>query len=247
MNLKVSSVNSNAALFRVAGVSAILLFVSYLIIIAVYVIMGAAPGDIEALLEYHADHTAEWWLILYLSVLTDFLFIPIVCALYVEFKDVSRNAILAGAFFVATFVVLDLVLTWPAYSSLIDLSRKYVATTDNVERTAILAAATYLSSVTTSSLLGVYVILTPGIGFLIIGLVMINSTFNKITAYLAIGSGVLGIVSVVGGFFSSDFGVMAVILSSTLITFWVFLVGWRLLQLSTSYNTVVEAKSVNSN
>jgi hypothetical protein len=54
--------------------------------------------------------------------------------------------------------------------------------------------------------------------------------FGKLAAYLAMVSGILGIVSVVGPFFVRASG-LAVVLSSALITVWAFLPGYRLCRL----------------
>ena len=47
-------------LFRVGGISAIVLGSSYLVITALYVLAGAVPSGGEAWLEYLAGHTAVW-------------------------------------------------------------------------------------------------------------------------------------------------------------------------------------------
>jgi|GEM_PF-547441 len=232
MILNINLLNANTTLYRAGGASAILLFASYLAIIVVYVPVGAAPEDIEELLNYLAAHTIAWWNILGLSVLTDFLFIPISYALYIALKDVNRNMMITGIACLVSFVILDLAITWPSYAALIELSGKYSASTGVEERTSIVAAASYASSMINSGLLSIYIILIPGFGFLIIGLAMKNTTFNNVTAYLGMLSGFLGIGSVLGRYFSTEFGHISVILSSTLITFWVLLVGLRLFQLS---------------
>lgn len=72
--------------------------------------------------------------------------------------------------------------------------------------------------------------MSPLLGILIIGLVMLKGTFSKVTAYSGVGSGILGIVSVVGPFFMSALGVVAVF-SSVLTTVWVLLLGYRLYRL----------------
>ena len=232
VNPKLNAANPNAMLFRVGGISAILLFVSYVSIIVVYVVIGAGPAGVEESLNYLAAHTMAWWIILGLSVFTDILFIPISFALYDEFKDANKNAIVAGIVFLMLFVILDLALTWPAYAALINLGGKYAALTADAERASVVAAASYAYSFVNSGLLGIYIILIPAFGFLVFGLVMINSRFNKITAYLGVVAGILGIASVLGGYISSDFGHVSVIITSTLITIWTLLVGLRLFRFS---------------
>jgi Domain of unknown function (DUF4386) len=218
------------ALYRAGGVSAIILGVSYIVITAVYVLGGAPPDGAEEWLKHLSERPTAWWTILGLSVLTDFLFVPVALAVYVALKHINRNAVLLGASLVISFVVLDLTVTWPNYSSLITLSRDYAALTNDVQRAAIVASARYPIAVLTSVLFGVYAILVPSVGILILGLVMLKGTFSRVTAYAGVVSGVLGIVAVVGPFFVPGLGFAAVI-ASVLTTVWVLLVGLRLYRL----------------
>src|SRR5215831_16750939 len=99
-------------LYKVSGVSAIILVVSYIIIVVLYTVAGVPPRGGQEWLEYLTGHRTEWCLILGLSVLTDLLFIPIAYALYVALKDINRDAVLAGTSLLILFVVLDLAVTW---------------------------------------------------------------------------------------------------------------------------------------
>ena len=64
-------------LYRVGGISALILGLAYIATIALYVPVGAPPSGAEARLTYLAGKTRVWWAILALSVLTDFLFVPV--------------------------------------------------------------------------------------------------------------------------------------------------------------------------
>jgi hypothetical protein len=218
-------------LYKVSGISAVILVISYIIIIVLYVSSGVPPTGGEEWLKHITGYTTEWWSILGLSVFTDLLYIPVAYSLYILLKVVNKNAILTGSGFLILFVFLDLAITWPNYSSLITLSSKYAAATSDAQRATIVAAANYASAVLSSSLIGVYVILVPAIGILIIGLVMLRGVFSKATAYLGVVTGILGVVSVGGTFFISALGIMA-IPTSILTTVWFLFVGYRLLRLS---------------
>ena len=100
-------------LYRVGGISALVLGTAYIVIVALYVPVGAPPSGAEARLAYLAGNTTVWWAILGLSVLTDFLFIPVALSLYLALKGINRNAMLVATAFVVLFVVLDLAVTWP--------------------------------------------------------------------------------------------------------------------------------------
>ena len=218
-------------LYRLGGISALVLGLAYIITIALYVPVGAPPSGAEARLTYVAGNTTVWWAILGLSVLTDFLFVPVALALYLALKGINRNAMLVATAFVGLFIVLDLAITWTNYAALITLSGKYATATSDVQRAVFVAAATYPSAVLESSLLGVYNTLTLAVGILITGVVMLKGIFNKSTAYLGLVTGILGIVSVVGPFFVSALGVI-IIITSILTTIWILVVGYRLYRLS---------------
>src|SRR5215831_8514797 len=114
-------------LYRVGGISALLLGLAYIITIPLYVRVGAPPSGGEARLQYLAGKTTVWWAILGLSVLTDLLFVPVALALYLALQGVNRNAMLIATALVGLFVVLDLAVTWPNYAALISLSGDYAA------------------------------------------------------------------------------------------------------------------------
>ncbi len=143
-------------LYRVGGISALILAIAYIITIPLYVYVGAPPSGGEARLKYLALNTTVWWAILGLSVLTDFLFVPVALSLYLALKGVNRNAMLVATAFVGLFIVLDLAVTWSNYASLITLSGNYAAATNDAQRAAYVAAASYPSAVLASSLEAVY-------------------------------------------------------------------------------------------
>jgi hypothetical protein len=218
------------ALYRLGGIAAIVLGLSYVIITVLYILGGALPTSSEEWLRHLAKHTAEWWGILGLSVLTDFLFLLVAWALYNALKDVDRNAMAAGAGLLSLFVVLDLAITWPNFSALITLSGKYNVALGETQRMALVAAANYAHEILSSRLFAVYVILVPALGIFLIGFVMLKEAFHKITAYLGVATGILGLIAVVGPFFIAALGMM-VIITSILTTIWVFFVGYKLLKL----------------
>jgi hypothetical protein len=218
-------------LYRVGGISAIIFGLSYIAIMALYVPMGAPPSGAEAHLAYVSQHTSAWWAILGLSVLTDFLLVPIALALYLALKGINRNAMLAATAFVGLFVILDLALTWTNYAMLILLSGEYAAAPSDALRAVFITAAIYPSMVVKSNLIFVYNSFTLAIGIFITGLVMLNGAFSKITAYLGLATGILGIVAVTSSFFADVVSSVTIILASVLTTVWVFLVGYRLYKL----------------
>jgi hypothetical protein len=79
--------------------------------------------------------------------------------------------------------------------------------------------------VLTSPLEVVYAIVTLSFGILVTGAVMLRGVFDKITAFLALATGVLGIAALTGLS-------LAIIGNALFATVWLFFVGYRLYRLA---------------
>jgi hypothetical protein len=213
------------SVYWIGGVSAILLGVGYVMIFPLYAGVGAPPSGGEAWFAYLPGKAKIWWAIVGLSVFTDLLFLPIAFALYVALKSVNRSAMLVAAALMCVFVVVDLAVTWTNYASLLKLSEWHAAATSDAQRAMYLAAASYASAVLASRLEIVYAIVVLSSAILIAGVVMLQGAFGRMTAFLAMTTGVLGIVSLAG------WGV-TIILNALFATAWLFLLGVRFCRLA---------------
>src|SRR5690349_13649579 len=83
-------------MYRVGGISALILGIGYFMIILLYIPAGGPPAGSDAgtRLMYLAEHSRAWRGIVSLSVLTDLLYIPITFALYFALKGVNRSMML---------------------------------------------------------------------------------------------------------------------------------------------------------
>ena len=211
--------------YRIGGVAALVIGIGYIIIIPLYAHVGAPPNTGEAWFKYLPGKTTAWWAILGLSVFTDFLYVPVAFALYLALKELNRSVMLLATAFMGLFVVLDLAVTWSHYASVLTLYRNYATAADDAHRASYIAAANYAAAMLNSRLEIVYAIVTLSFGILLIGFVMLRGAFNKITAYLALGTGVLGVLSLTG--FS-----VVIIGNALFATAWLFFVGNRLCRLA---------------
>ena len=218
-------------LYRVGGISALTLGITYLVVIPLFAHVGAPPTGGEVWLKYLQGKTTVWWTILWLCVLTDFLYIPVALALYFALERVNRSAMLLASAFVGLFVALDLAVTWANYAALLTLSGLYAAVTNEVQQAAYVAAAHYASAVLASPTEVFYAIVDLSIGIFIIAFVMLKERgiFNRITAYLGLAAGGFGFISV-GRFF------ITVMLHTVLLTIWFLFVGYRLCRLGGHYS-----------
>jgi hypothetical protein len=71
----------------------------------------------------------------------------------------------------------------------------------------------------------VFAIVTLSFGILVTGFVMLRGVFDKISAYLGLATGILGIASLTGLS-------LAIIGNALFATAWLFLVGYRLYRLA---------------
>jgi hypothetical protein len=211
--------------YRAGGIAALLLAIGYTVIFPLYFRVGAPPSGGDAWFKYLPGKTTTWWAIVAVSVLTDFLFVPVTLTLYLVLRRQGKNAMLLAAAFVGAFVLLDLAVTWSHFASILTLYEKYAAATDEVQRAGYVAAANYGSAMLTSPLEIVYAIVTLSVGILVIGLVMLRGVFNKVTAYLGLLTGILGVASLSGLS-------LAVIGNALSATVWLFFVGYRLCRLA---------------
>jgi hypothetical protein len=221
----------SVSLHRFAGMSAIVLGLSYVAITAMYVVGGALPDDPAERLRHLDANATAWWLILGLSVLTDLLFLPVMWSLFQLLKHVSTAAMLAGTGLVGVFIVLDLTITWPNFAALISLSDQFATAADETQRTVVLGAATYAVDVLSSSLFGVFAILVPAAGIFVISLAMLKRGFGRLAAYTGLATGVFGLVAIVGPIVVDVAGAAA-ILASVLTTVWILVVGFKLVRVS---------------
>jgi len=218
-------------MYRVAGICAIVLVVGYFLTFPIYAWVGDQPASgVEAQLAYFAEHAAGWWAITFLMVVTDLLLVPIFFGIYMALKHVNKGLMLVALAFKAfLFVILDLAVTWTAFSTMIIAGVQYGAANTEAQRAALAAAAAYASAILASPLADTYANVIPALGILFAGVVMLKGVFNKATAYLALAMGLVGILYL-GSFFMDGLSVLRYI-NALLATFFYLLVGIRLYKL----------------
>lgn len=218
---------SERILLKLGAVSGILLAVGYVVIIGVYSAGGALPTGGENWLKYMSERVNLWWMIIWLSVLTDLLFLPLAVAIYINFKNRYRLVAFVGSSLLVMFVLLDLAITWPNYSALMSLSSGYSAATSSLDKLSYIAGANYATAVLTSPVLTSFIILLPGLGIMILGWIMHKTKFSNAAAFSGIITGIFAIISFIGPFFSKSLALAAVI-ASTFTLLWCLFAGIRL-------------------
>jgi len=217
--------------YRVSGIAAFALVVGYFLTFPIYFWVGEQPASgVEAQLAYFAEHAGGWWAIGFLMVFTDLLIVPIFFGIYMALKHVNKGLIfMALAFKAFLFVILDLAVTWTAYSTMIIAGVQYGAAATEAQRAALAAAAAYASAMLASPLLGTYAILIPSLGVLFAGLVMLKGVFTRATAYVALAVGLTGILFM-GSYIIDGLAVLRYI-NALLAAVFYLLAGYRLYKL----------------
>jgi hypothetical protein len=208
---------------RWGGIAALALAGGYVTIIPLFASVGAPPTTGEAWFRYLPGKTETWWVIIWLSVVTDLLYLPVAGALWIALRNAARNRMLVAVVCLQLFVVLDLAVTWTHHASLLGLYQNYAGAADEAHRAAYLAAAEYASSIYSTPLLTFYIIAIPSGGVMLASISMLKARFGKASAWTGVATGVFGLLSLTG-FFPL---IMANALGATL---WFFLVGARLLR-----------------
>jgi len=210
--------------YRWGGIAALLLAIGYVATIPLFAWVGAPPVTGEAWFRYVPGKTTAWWVILWLMVVTDLLYLPVAWALWTALRKAGRNLMLASVACLHLFVVLDLAVTWTHHAALLALFQNYSHAVDEAHRLAYLAAAEYASSIYATPLLTFYIIAIPSLGVLLASIVMIKARFGKASAWAGVIAGVFGLLSLTGFF--------PLVMANALgVTLWFFLVGARLLGL----------------
>lgn len=83
----------------------------YVAIIPLFAWVGVPPATGEAWFRYLPGKTEMWWAIIWLSVVTDLLYLPVARALWITLRKAGKNPMLAAVVCLHLFVVLDLAVT----------------------------------------------------------------------------------------------------------------------------------------
>ncbi len=217
--------------YRVSGIAALVLVLGYFLTFPIYFRVGDPPASgVEAQLMYFAEHAGGWWAIASLMVITDLLIVPIFIGIYLALRHINRGLMLVALAFKAfLFVILDLAVTWTAYSTMIIAGVRYSTATAETQRTALAAAAGYASAMLDSPLFGTYAILIPSLGVLFAGLVMYKGVFSRATSYVAMAIGLTGFIFM-GQYFLPSLAIFRYI-NALLAAAFYLLAGYRLYKL----------------
>ena len=219
-------------LYRWGGISAMLAGVILFVVLASALVLGAPTSNTgEGILKWLGGGTTLAYSFYGLSMVVDVLLVPVVLAVYLALKGVNKNAMLTAAGFWGLALALDLGVTCITWIALITLSQNYAAATSDVQRAAFVATADYAVGITSVSAT-VYGSIVYMIGPLVTSLVMLKGVFSKVTAYVGLVGGIVGLAYGVTVFVPySSFVLIPLAISFILLGIWLLLAGSRLYSL----------------
>ena len=180
-------------LYRIGGVSAFIYGILLFVALALLFILGQPPSGGQGFLNYYAGRESLGRLAFGLFGISDLMTVPVMFAMYVALRGVSRNAMLVASAFFGLFIVLDLGVNVLNNLSLITLAEHYAAVTSPVQQASYVATADYM--LVTLSVAGpIYGFVFPCIWGLVASLTMLRGVFSRRTAYVGVAASMLGII-----------------------------------------------------
>lgn len=216
----------NMSFYKIAGYSGIAIAIGYIYITIAYVISGSPlPTNAVEWIAYLDNKDIIWWSIIWLSIITNLFYLPVVYGLYQYLKNTSRAIMLISGVLFTLFVFLELAITWSNYPTLLELVSKYKLASTDEQKTIYLSAIEFASTQFQTPITAFYFIFIPSIAAILASYTMLMSKrFGKIIPYVGLISGLCNAFSVVGGFFYEP-SKNLVIIGSFLILFWFLGIG----------------------
>lgn len=233
--MSASNMNWNS-LYRIAGISALVLLVYCLVTMVSLIILGGMPETAQEGFDLLAENRLVGLLRLdVLTILLMPLYYPLLLGLYGALRGVDGAKSLLSL--VLGLAGVTLVLATPSAFSFLTLSDKFAAITDETQRTLLLAAGEAMLASDlwhgSGALVGGLLMQTST---LILSLVMLRSAaFGKATAWIGVVMHGLDLLRIVAGFFVPAAGVALMIVAGPLYLVWFPLLARDFLRLARNH------------
>lgn len=238
VNRSESEASDLSCLCWTGGIAAFVLIAYSLSTIVQLIVLGGPPATAAEAFRLLQSNKMVGLLRLDLPTIVAMpLYYLVFLGLFATLKRTDRaNAILSTSL---AFVGVTLLLATPTALSMISLSQKYAAATTEASRTQFLAAGEAILATDiwhgTGAIMGGILVQS---GAVLISVVMLRSSvFSRTTAYLGILMHGLDLAHIVFGLFLPGTGIVLLAISGPLYPIWFFLVGRRLLQLTSRSST----------
>ena len=184
-------------LYKTAGICAFTVSVLFIIELCLGLALGKLPASSGlAWLSFVNDKSGAWSALIYVTVLSDLLFLFVYASLYSALRSVSQGLMLIATAWAIFGTILDEVIANANFASLLTLGGQYQGAGTAAQRAADVASADYAAALLSSHLEAVFAFVIPGVALVLIGLVMLRSPFGRRIAYLGIAAGVFDLLQV---------------------------------------------------
>lgn len=213
-------------LFLWAGISSIAIAIGYVIITVLFVISGTPlPKDAATWIAYLDGKIYLWWIIIWLSIITDILYLPVSYGLYEMFKKNQKGIMLISMVLFVLFVFLELSVTWSKYPSLLEIFSRYKATSVPEIRLVLTAAIETISAEFQTSVTSFYCVFVPSIAVILVSYAMLISKVGyRFLSIIGFISGSCNAISSMGKYLYSPIENLVVV-GSFLSLFWFLGIG----------------------
>lgn len=218
-------------LFLFGGISGIAIGIGYVIITGAYTMAGfPLPTDSLSWINYLNGNFHIWWSIIWLSIITNLLYLPFAYAMYELMKKTHAGMLLISLSLFTLFVVLELSITWSRYPALLDLVAKYQSCSDGEMKSVYLAAIETVSAEFQTNVTTFYMIFVPSVATIFSSIALLQTKFtHKLIALIGLISGGCNAIASMGGIFIKPLGNLVVV-GSFLVLFWFIGIGIALLK-----------------
>lgn len=214
-----------------AGVSGILVAIGYFVVSISFAVSGfPLPENSTSWISYLNGKLGIWTVIIWLSIITDILYIIIAFGFLKFFENQYKFWVVLASIFFILFVVLELSGTWSIYPTIIELYKNYSSTDSVAKQTMYLGAIEYGSTHFQTTANAFYAIVLPSLATIIYSFVMLKGMeFGKLIPFIGLISGICNIISVFGGLVYEPLEKL-IMPGSFLVLFWFLGLGIRFIR-----------------
>jgi hypothetical protein len=184
--------NRRKLIYKVGGLSLIVVGVSYIVVALLSLMIGPAPSSA---IEYmNALSTNRLFSITNFAFFTmaDIFLVPASLAAYFALKGVNKKAIAIASTLMITFAVFDALVTESTSFELVSLTQNFSSATNEAQRATVMITAKSLLSTLPASTLCSFAV--SSVALLIMAIVMLRSNFSKRAALPGLTAGIAGTI-----------------------------------------------------
>jgi hypothetical protein len=183
-------------MYKVGGVSLVIVGVSYLVAAVLSLMIGPAPSEAVEYMNALSAHRLLSLTNFAFFTLADIFIVPAAIALYLALKDTNKPAMLTASALMILFAVFDAGITELNSFQLVALTQNLAAATSEAQRSAIMVTANSILSTLPIVTLCSFVI--SSVGLVITASVMLKGSFSKRATLPGLTAGIAGTL---GGFY----------------------------------------------